>query len=204
MRYLWTSRRFAVLLGLLAYSGVSGHAQKSSGPASGTPATTSRSAPTNNSSTFPNATTTIPNDNSVAYQSAIASDNRYVSPYNQLALLAAQEGKWQDAADYSRKVLGLNPVEFVSAYWYNAVSNYHLQHVDEAQKSALELLTLDTDHRYPQVENVVGNIFLLKGNAAEAASHLRAYLVLSPKAEDAASVRQTIDRLDASTRASAK
>jgi tetratricopeptide (TPR) repeat protein len=139
-----------------------------------------------------------------AFQSAIASDNHYVSPYNQLALLAGQEGKWQDVADYSRKALDLNPVEFPSAYWYNAVGNFHLQHMAEAEKSARELIKLDTTHLYPQAENLLGNLLLQKGDAAQASEHLRAYLALNPKAQDAESVRHLLDRLDQANRASAK
>lgn len=139
-----------------------------------------------------------------AFQSAIASDNHYVSPYNQLALLAGQEGKWQDVADYSRKALDLNPVEFPSAYWYNALSNFHLQHMAEAEKSARELIKLDTAHRYPQAENMLGNLLLLKGDTVQASEHLRAYLALNPKAQDAESVRHLLDRLDEANRASTK
>jgi Flp pilus assembly protein TadD len=139
-----------------------------------------------------------------AFQSAISSDNRYVSPYNQLALMAGQEGKWEEAADYSRKALDLNPVEFPSAYWYNAVSNFQLKRMDAAEKSALELLKLDTTHRYPQAEGMLGNIYLMKGDNAKAGEHLRAYLALNPNTKDAESVRHALDRIDEANRAAAK
>jgi tetratricopeptide (TPR) repeat protein len=139
-----------------------------------------------------------------AFQSAIGADSRYVSPYDQLAYLSGQEGKWQETADYSRKALDLNPVEFPSSYWYNALSNYHLQHMAEAEKSARELIKLDTGHRFPQAENMLGNICLQKGDTVQASEHLRAYLALNPKAQDAESVRHLLDRLDAANRASAK
>lgn len=131
-----------------------------------------------------------------SYAAAIAADAKYVSPYNQLAVLSAQEGKWQDAADYTNQVIQLNPVEFPSAFWLNAIANYNLKRLEEAEKSAKELLKVDAAHKFPEGENLLGQIFLEKGNYAEAAAHLRAYLVLRPNAKNADSIKQALAKLD--------
>ena len=65
-----------------------------------------------------------------------------VSPYDQLALLSAQEGKWQDAADFSKQALELNPVEFPSSYWYNALASYNLKRNADTEKDLTELIKL--------------------------------------------------------------
>lgn len=131
-----------------------------------------------------------------SYAAAIAADSKYVSPYSQLGFLAAQEGKWQDAADYSKHVIQLNSVEFPGAFWLNALANYKLKRLDEAEKSAKELLKADTRHKFPQAEGLLGEISWEKGNYPEAATHLRAYLALHPDAKDADNIRQALAKID--------
>ncbi len=131
-----------------------------------------------------------------SYAAAIAADSKYVNPYNELGSMAAQGGKWQDAADYSKQVIQLNSVEFPGAFWLNALANYKLKRLDDAEKSVRALLKVDTAHKYPQAEGLLGEIFWEKGNYSEAATHLRAYLVLHPDAKDADNIRQALVRID--------
>lgn len=131
-----------------------------------------------------------------AWQNAATSDNHYVSPLDALASLSVQEHKWEDAADYSKQATDLNPVEFPNSFWSNAFANYQLKKLDAAEKSAKELLKLDTAHKYPQAENLLAHILVEKGNLAEAATHLRAYLALEPNAADAAALRQALEKID--------
>lgn len=133
-----------------------------------------------------------------AWQNAARADDHYVSPLDALGLLALQEGKWQEAADYSKQATSLNPVEFPNAFWSNAFANYQLKKLDAAETSAKELVKLDTRHQYPQAEDLLGHILIAKGNLAEAAVHLRAYLVLAPNAKDAEELRQALEKIDQS------
>ncbi len=137
-----------------------------------------------------------PEDARKSYQAAAAADSKFVSPYDQLALLAAQSGKWQDAADYSKQVIQLNPVEFPSDFWYNAVASYNLKKPADAEKSTRELLKLDTGHKYPQAESMLAQILLEKGDNAEAATHLRAYLTLVPNAKNADVLKQALLKIE--------
>jgi tetratricopeptide (TPR) repeat protein len=131
-----------------------------------------------------------------SYQSAISADGKYVSPYDRLALLCARLGKWEDAANFSKQVVQLNPVEFPSSYFYNALANYNLKKVDEAEKSAREVLKLDTGHKFPQAEGLLAQILLNKANYPEAATHLRAYLALVPNAKNADELKQQLQKLE--------
>ncbi|MBV9302821.1 MAG: DUF3808 domain-containing protein [Acidobacteriaceae bacterium] len=131
-----------------------------------------------------------------SYQAAISADGKYVSPYDALALVSAREQKWEDAASFSKQVIQLNPVEFPSSYFYNALANYNLKKPNEAEKSAREVLRLDTGHKYPQAESLVAEILVDKGNYSEAATHLRAYLALVPNAKNADNLRQELAKLD--------
>lgn len=139
-----------------------------------------------------------------SYQAAIAADDRYVSPYDQLALLSAQESKWSDAADFSKHAVDLNPVEFPSSFWYNALANFNLKKYDEAEKSAKHLEQLDPGHKFVQTENLLARISLEKGDLSQAAVHMRAYLAAAPNAQDAANVRELLAKIDKNTAQTSK
>lgn len=131
-----------------------------------------------------------------AWQAAIAADSKYVSPYDALAAVAVTQSKWQEAADYSKQAIDLNPVEFPSAFWYNALSNYNLKQPAAAEKSDRELLKVDTAHHFPQAENLLAHLLADKGEYPEAAEHLRAYLRLAPNAQDADGARANLAKLE--------
>jgi tetratricopeptide (TPR) repeat protein len=130
-----------------------------------------------------------------SYTTALQSDSKYVSPYDQLAVLAAQEGKWQEAADQSRQAVSLNPVEFPGAWYLNALANYNLKHADAAKKSAEETLRVDGRHKFPQAETLLAQIYADKGDYPAAAAHLQTYLKLRPDAQNAALLKQQLSKL---------
>ncbi|HEY7302552.1 MAG TPA: tetratricopeptide repeat protein [Bryobacteraceae bacterium] len=137
-----------------------------------------------------------PDDARKSFQTAAAADSKFVSPYDQLALLAAHDGKWEDAANFSKQVIDLNPVEFPGDFWYNAVANYNLKKMDAAQKSAQELLKLDTKHQFPEAESMLAQIYLEKANYDEAAAHLKAYLALAPNAKNADALKAALAKIE--------
>jgi Tfp pilus assembly protein PilF len=136
-----------------------------------------------------------------AYEAAIEADKKFVSPYDQLALLSAQGGNWEDTAKYSQKAIELNPVEFPSAFWYNAIANYNLKKTGEAEKSAKALQKMDTRHKYPQVESMLAQFAVNRGEYADAATHLRAYLTMVPNAKDADALKAELQKIDEATAA---
>ncbi|MBV8807988.1 MAG: tetratricopeptide repeat protein [Acidobacteriaceae bacterium] len=131
-----------------------------------------------------------------SFEAAIAADGKFVSPYDQLALLTGEQRKWEESANFSKQAIELNPVEFPSAFWYNAVANYNLKKIDDAQKSATELAKLDTRHHFPQVEHLLAQIYVDKANYPEAAAHLRTYLELVPNAKNADALKQDLQKLE--------
>lgn len=131
-----------------------------------------------------------------SYQSAIDADSRYVNPYDQMARLAAQQGNWSDAAKFSKQAISLNAVEFPSSLWYNAVASYQLKNEVDAEKSVRDLLKLDTRHNFPQAESMMGELLLRKGDYAEAATHLKSYLTLMPKADNANAIKNILTKID--------
>jgi len=95
----------------------------------------------------------------------------------------------------------LNPVEFPSAFWYNAIANYNLKKTGEAEKSAKALQKMDTRHKYPQVESMLAQFAVNRGEYADAATHLRAYLTMVPNAKDADALKAELQKIDEATAA---
>jgi hypothetical protein len=135
---------------------------------------------------------------------ALAADSKYVSPYLQMALLSAKENKWQDVADTTERVIKLNPVDFPHAFFYNSVANYNLRKMDVAEQSAREAVKLDTGHRIPKAQHLLGMILADKRDYTGAAENLRGYLKFAPQAGDADTVRQQLSELEKLTGGAAK
>jgi tetratricopeptide (TPR) repeat protein len=141
-----------------------------------------------------------------SYAKALEADPRYVSPYQQLALLAAKEQKWPEVEDNTDRLVGLNPIDFPDAWMYNALAKYQLQNFDAAEKSARQGLVTDPNHRYPKLDEILGIILVQKREYSEAAEHMRAYLKLAPGADDAGAVQKQLLEVErrAAPQASAK
>lgn len=137
-----------------------------------------------------------------SYEQSLASDSKFVSPYLQLALLAAGDGKWQEVADTSARVIQMNPFDFPAAFFYNSVANYNLKNLDAAEKSAREVEKLDTRHQFPKAAHLLGVILAQKQDYSGAAEQLRNYLQFAPNAQDAAAVKSQLTELEKFTSAS--
>ena len=137
-----------------------------------------------------------PEDARKSYMEALNADKHYVSPYDQLALLAAHDNKWADAAQYSKQAIDLNPVEFPASYWYNAVANYNLNRDTDAIKSGKALVKLDTRHLFPEVNRLLAELSVNTKDYAAAAEYLKAYLAQVPTAKDAETLKQQLLKIE--------
>jgi tetratricopeptide (TPR) repeat protein len=130
------------------------------------------------------------------YSQAIAADPKFVSPYLPLAVLSGADKNWQEMADTTARLIKLDPVDFPEAYYYNAAANYNLSKIDAAELSAREALKLDTAHRFPKVEHILGLILYQKNDYAGAAEQMRKYLIDAPNAPDAPQVKTQLAELE--------
>jgi tetratricopeptide (TPR) repeat protein len=131
-----------------------------------------------------------------AYSEALAADGKFVSPYMQLAQLAARERKWEEVRDTTDRVTKLNPFDFPVAYFYNAVAQLNLQNLDAAEKSAREALKIDEQHRIPKISHVLGIILAQKRDYSGAAEHIRSYLKFAPNAGDVEMAKKQLAELE--------
>jgi tetratricopeptide (TPR) repeat protein len=116
------------------------------------------------------------------------------------AILALQQEKWQDAATLSDRVLHSDPAGYPAAYYLNGMANLHLGNFDVAEKSAREAVRLDTAHRNPRTNYVLGLILAQKREFRQAAESLQAYLHAWPNAPDAETARKQLDEMERSAR----
>ena len=86
-----------------------------------------------------------------SFSKAVAADPKFILPYEQLAAISAQAGKWQELVDYTSHELELNPRGNPQTWYYHALGNLKLGKMDVAQVSARKRLrwTRCTRHLIP-------------------------------------------------------
>jgi TolA-binding protein len=131
-----------------------------------------------------------------AFGKSLEADSKFVSPYLQMAQIYAKDNKWQEVADASHRVTRLNPVNFPQAYFFNAVANYNLQKYDASEESAREAVKLDTGHKWPKAQHLLGILLAMKNDNAGAAENFKAYLKFNPQASDADQVRKQLTEVE--------
>jgi len=131
-----------------------------------------------------------------SYAQSLAADSKFVSPLLSLAAMSMREQKWQEAADYTSRLLQLNPVDFTQAWYFNSVANYYLKKMDVAEKSAREGISRDTVHQYAKMNQVLGVVLAQKQDFTGAVEQLKAYLRYAPMAPDADHVKKQIAEVE--------
>ena len=134
-----------------------------------------------------------------AFQQSMQADPKYLKPYLPSAMLFVQEKQWQQAADLTDRLTRLDPVDYPEALMYNAIANINLRKMDVAEKSAREAVKIDTDHRMPRAQYILGYILVNKQQYPEALAQMKSYVELSPDAPDLDSVRKQIAELEKAT-----
>jgi tetratricopeptide (TPR) repeat protein len=137
-----------------------------------------------------------------AYQRAIASDERFIPPYVQVAAIELKRLDWAAAIETTDHIVRLDPVNFPGAYIYRSIAEFSLRKLEAAEKSVRQALDLDTAHRLPVADHVLGVILAQRGDFSGAAAHLRTYLRLAPNASDVDLAKDQltqIERLSRST-----
>jgi hypothetical protein len=146
-----------------------------------------------------------------AYTQATTLDTRFLLPYLSLASMAYQTGNWTEVLNLTGHILDLDPLNhaavtgyildldpltYTEVYFYNAVANYKLNKIEDAEKSGLKAEHLDLRTHFPQVHLLLAEIFARKNNYALAIEEIQTYLALAPHAKDADQVREQLAKLE--------
>lgn len=151
-----------------------------------------------------------------AYIKATAINMKFLPPYLSLASMAFEEGDWSTVLQFTGHILDLDPFNYgemnsyvldldelnpAAVYFYNAVANYNLNRVPEAEKSAIKAEHADLRPDFPQLHVLLAQIFERKKNYDGAILELRSYLELVPHAKNANQVREQLAKLQRLNRA---
>jgi tetratricopeptide (TPR) repeat protein len=131
-----------------------------------------------------------------SFEQAIAADAKYVQPYLEVAMLEWKAEKWPEVAELTEKVIKLDAFDYPQAHFMNALSNYYLKNMEQAEKSAREAVRLDTRKQFTTSLRLLGVILAQKQDYSGAAEQFKAYLVAVPGASDAATVRGQLTQLE--------
>jgi Tetratricopeptide repeat len=148
-----------------------------------------------------------------AYTHATTIDTKYLPPYLFLAEMAFEAANWtevlkftghlldldplnQGQGEVTAYVMDLDPLNYAEAYFYNAMANYSLNKIEDAEKSALKAEHFDLRTHFPQLHLLLAEIFARKNKYDLAIAELQTYLALAPQANDAAQQRETLAKLE--------
>jgi len=145
-----------------------------------------------------------------AYTRATSIDTRFLPAYLSLAEMAYEAGNWNEVLQFTGHIIDLDLLNHgdlgyvldldesnpAAAYFYNAVANYKLNRIEEAEKSARKAEHVDLRPNFPQLHLLLADIFAGKKNYAVAISELQAYLELVPHAKDRDQVREQLAKLE--------
>jgi hypothetical protein len=131
-----------------------------------------------------------------AYSKAVAADPQFYPPYEHIAAIAAQQKKWQDVTDAADQGLKLNPSGTPQLWYFSAVGNYNLGHVDIAEKSANTSLAMDPSHKAPNTEQLLAVMLAAKGDYSGALKHLRSCLTYTAPGPNADLMKQQVAQLE--------
>jgi Flp pilus assembly protein TadD len=137
-----------------------------------------------------------PDEAAEACGRALQADPKYIRPYLQLIRMAVAGKKMADAAAIGARAVQLDPVEYPGIYYFDAVANYELQHMDVAERSARRAIELDQAHDYPAAEALLGKVLAGRGDARGAIEHFTKYVQMAPKADDVPAIRQRMAELE--------
>ena len=136
-----------------------------------------------------------------SFHQSLTADSKFITPYGELALLAMKGKQWKEAVENTDALLALNPLNFPEYWYYNSLASFYLDDLAKAEKSALRCMAIDTEHKIPRAEYVLGIVLAKKGDYPDAAAHIRNYIRMSPNAPDINVAQRQIAELEKSTAA---
>jgi tetratricopeptide (TPR) repeat protein len=146
-----------------------------------------------------------------AFTQATQADAKYMAPYLSLASMAYAVMDWPEVvrltehiieldpmnhSNVTGYVLDLDPLNSTEAYFYNAMANFQLGHIKEAEKSAIKAEHVDLRTAFPQLHLLMAEIYAEKKNYAGAISELETYIELVPGAKDVAPLQERLAKLE--------
>jgi tetratricopeptide (TPR) repeat protein len=144
-----------------------------------------------------------------AFTQATASDSRFLPPYLSLALMAFEAESWTEVLGFTNHILDIDPMHHMPGYvldldssnyteasFYNAVANFKLNKMEDAEKSGLKTAHTDLLTRFPQVHLLLSEIFARKKDYDGAIIEVRTFLELVPHGKNVEQVQERLAQLE--------
>lgn len=116
---------------------------------------------------------------------ASTADPKYLPAYLCLAEIAGRQQQWLEVLNLTGRALELDAASDPYAYFFSAIAYFNLNHLAEAEKSALQSEAIEGNHHEPMLQYLLAQIYKAKHDSAEEVAHLRKYKDLVPDAQDA-------------------
>jgi Ca-activated chloride channel homolog len=130
------------------------------------------------------------------YKLAIDADPKLLAAYVSRGRLSVEVKDWEDASQVSGELIQRDAQgTYPEARLIQAMARYQLKDLDGSVASANEALRLDTKHKLPSIEYVIGLSLAAKGDFDSAREHLNRYLESMPRSANTESLRAFIDGL---------
>ncbi len=137
-----------------------------------------------------------PQDAMKAFAKAQAGDPNFVPAYEQAAVVAATQKKWQGVVDATDHALKLDPAGTPQLWYLNASGNYNLGNAGIAETSAQTSLAMDPSHEAPNTEQLLAVILAARRDYPGALEHLRNCLTYMPPGPNADVIKQQVAKLE--------
>lgn len=130
-----------------------------------------------------------------ALQHSLENNPKQPAAYLRLARLSNKLGDWDGAAKDEDALLALEKRLYPEIYLHQAITRFEKKDLAGAEESLKTLATMDTAHRYPRSEYVLGRIDLAKGDMPGAKEHIANYVKLDPSAQDLPQIQAQIETI---------
>jgi tetratricopeptide (TPR) repeat protein len=127
---------------------------------------------------------------------AAVSSSTYVPAYLCLADISARTKDWRDSLKQSEKALAIDPASTGISYMFQAVANFYLGHLQEAEKGALRAVQFGPEVDGRQAHYLLAEIYEAKGNVAGETEQLRQFLKISGDPKENEAVKQYLAKIE--------
>ena len=125
-----------------------------------------------------------------AYMHAVEVEPKLIPAWVTLARLCLRMRDWQCAVNASDGEIKVDTKQiYPEIYIHRAVAQYQLKDLAGAESSAQDAIRLDSKHKMPRAEYVLGRVLEAKGDINGARDHMSKYLELEATAPDAEKVQ---------------
>jgi hypothetical protein len=127
---------------------------------------------------------------------AMTVDATYVPGYLCKAEFSSRNEQWEQVLNLTNAAVGLNSMGDGYVYYYRAMADFHLHHLADAKKSALQAVDIGIKRNEIPLSFLLAQIYDASGDKAEAAEQLRQILKHHTAGRQEDEARQFLAKLE--------